>query len=111
MCVLFPGRGSLRGAKAMVLCEMAEADTGVKLPAGGGADGKPLALLLGHEHPLARMVETSYAVGTEVHDVALELREDAAISRFLVSIFSLGRGPGPSEKIDRKSTRLNSSHT
>src|SRR5216683_456623 len=85
----------LLDAEGMVLFANAEAQTRLKLPAGGGADGKPLALLLGHEHPLARMVETSYAVGTEVHDVALELREDAAISRFLVSIFSLGRGPGP----------------
>src|SRR6266852_1895854 len=85
----------LLDAEGMVLFANAEAQTRLKLPAGGGADGKPLALLLGHEHPLARMVETSYAVGTEVHDVALELREDGAISRFLVSIFSLGRGPEP----------------
>jgi signal transduction histidine kinase len=81
----------LLDAEGMVLFANAEAQTRLKLP----ADGKPLALLLGHEHPLARMVETSYAVGTEVHDVALELREDGAISRFLVSIFSLGRGPEP----------------
>ncbi len=85
----------LLDAEGMVLFANAEAQTRLKLPAGGGADGKPLALLLGHEHPLARMVETSYTVGTEVHDVALELREDGAISRFLVSIFSLGRGPEP----------------
>src|SRR5260370_219396 len=85
----------LLDAEGRVLSAKPGAQPRLKLPAGGGADGKPLALLLGHEHPLARMVETSYAVGTEVHDVALELREDGATSRFLVSIFSLGRGPGP----------------
>jgi signal transduction histidine kinase len=60
------------------------------LPAGGVTDGKPLWLLLGRAHPLARMIETVYATRTEVHDVALQLGDGDDATRLLVSIFSLG---------------------
>jgi signal transduction histidine kinase len=55
----------------------------------------PLALLLGKSHPLADMVATAYTLGSEVHDVAIELRNGNESSRFLVSISSLGQGPEP----------------
>jgi len=78
-----------------VLFANAEAQAKLALPAAGAADGKPFGLLLGRDHPLARMVEMSYAIGSEAHDVALELGASESGERFLVSIFSLGRGPGP----------------
>ncbi|MGH7932538.1 MAG: ATP-binding protein [Candidatus Binataceae bacterium] len=85
----------LLDGQGVILFANAEAQGRLGLPAGGTADGKPLTLLLGREHPIARMVDTSYAVGTEVHDVALEMNDGAGTNRFLVSIFSLGRGPEP----------------
>jgi signal transduction histidine kinase len=78
-----------------VLFANADAQGRLGLPAGGLADGKPLSLLLGKEHPLARLVETAYAVGSEIHDVPIELRNGRDPIRFLVSIFSLGPGPEP----------------
>ncbi|MGH8012956.1 MAG: ATP-binding protein [Candidatus Binataceae bacterium] len=87
----------LLDGQGMILFANAEAQGRLGLPAGGAADGKPFALLLGRDHPIARMVDTSYAVGTEVHDVALEMNDGdgGGLNRFLVSIFSLGRGPEP----------------
>lgn len=85
----------LLDATGAILFANTEAQSRLGLPAGGTADGKPLAVLLGRDHPLARMTETSYSVGSEVHDVALELGENGSAGRFLVSIFSLGRGPEP----------------
>lgn len=79
----------------MVLFANAEAQGRLGLPAGGLADGKPLKLLLSKEHPLVRMTETVFVTGTEVHDVALALDDEPNSNRFLVSIFSLGRGPEP----------------
>ena len=64
------------------------------LPA-GLAEGKRLSLLIGKDNPLERMVETAYATGTEVRDVALDLTEGGDPNRVLVSIFSLGHGPEP----------------
>jgi signal transduction histidine kinase len=86
--LLLDGSGS-------VLFANAEAQGRLGLPAGGLADGKPLALLLGRDSPLARMVETAYAAGTEVRDVALDLTTGNDHNRLIVSIFSLGQGPEP----------------
>jgi signal transduction histidine kinase len=73
-----------------VLFANEEASGRLGLPAGGLTDGKPLCLLLGRAHPLARMVETVYATRTEVHDVALQLGSGENATRLLISIFSLG---------------------
>ena len=86
--VLLDNRGAILFANA-------EAQGRLGLPAGGIADGKPLALLLGKSHPLADMVATAYTLGSEVHDVAIELKNGNDSSRFLVSISSLGQGPEP----------------
>jgi signal transduction histidine kinase len=86
--LLLDGSGS-------VLFANAEAQGRLGLPAGGLAEGKPLSLLLGRNSPLARMVDTAYAAGTEVRDVALDLSNDDEHSRLIVSIFSLGQGPEP----------------
>jgi signal transduction histidine kinase len=85
----------LLDANGSVLFANEEAQGRLGLPAGGLAEGKPLALLLGHDSPLARMVETAYAAGTEVRDVALDLTADDEPNRLIVSIFSLGQGPEP----------------
>jgi len=78
-----------------ILFANAEAQGRLGLPSGGVADGKPLRLLLGRDHPLSRLVGTAYAVGNEVHDVALELDDDDGGVRLLVSIFALGNTPIP----------------
>jgi signal transduction histidine kinase len=88
----------LLDARGVVLFANNEAHGRLGLPAGGSANGKPLRMLIGRDHPLARTIETAYAVGSEVHDLALDLGEGgegAARGRLLVSIFSLGRGPEP----------------
>jgi signal transduction histidine kinase len=85
----------LLDANGSVLFANEEAQGRLGLPAGGLAEGKPLALLLGNDSPLARMVETAYAAGTEVRDVALDLSSDDEPNRLIVSIFSLGQGPEP----------------
>lgn len=85
----------LLDAQAAVLFANDEALGQLGMPAGGRSNGKPLSLLLGKEHPLVRMVLTSYAAATGVNDVALELGDDKNSKRLLVSIFPLGRGPQP----------------
>lgn len=85
----------LLDARGHILFANAEAQGKLGLPAGGLSDGKPLNLLLGKDHPLTRMVESAYIVGSEVRDVAVELGSGASAIRVLVSIFSLGRGPEP----------------
>jgi signal transduction histidine kinase/HAMP domain-containing protein len=85
----------LLDAGGAVLFANAEAQGRLGLPAGGLAEGKPLNLLIGKDNPLERMVETAYATGTEVRDVALDLTEGGTPNRVLVSIFSLGHGPEP----------------
>jgi signal transduction histidine kinase/HAMP domain-containing protein len=85
----------LLDANGSVLFANSEAQGRLGLPAGGLAEGKPLALLLGNDSPLARMVETAYAAGTEVRDVALDLTTNSEPNRLIVSIFSLGQGPEP----------------
>lgn len=72
-----------------------EAHGRLGLPAGGVADGKALTLLLGKSHPLSEMISTAYALGTEVHDVPIELKNHNERARFLVSISPLGQGPEP----------------
>lgn len=85
----------LLDGKGSVLFANAEAQSRLGLPAGGLAEGKPLTLLIGSSSPLARMVETAYAAGTEVRDVALDLTTESGTNRLIVSIFSLGQGPEP----------------
>ena len=65
------------------------------MPAGGLAEGKPLKLLLGSNHPLLRAIETATATGTELRDAALELTAGQTPERLLVSLFALGHGPEP----------------
>lgn len=81
--------------RGSILFANAEAQGRLGLPAGGLADGKPLALLLGKSHPLTEMVANAYMLGSEVHDVPIELKIGNDTSRFLVSISSLGQGPEP----------------
>ncbi len=85
----------LLDARGHVLFANGEAQGKLGLPAGGLADGRPLNMLLGREHPLNRMIESAYTVGSEVRDVAIELGRGASAMRVLVSIFSLGQGPEP----------------
>ena len=85
----------LLDAHGHVLFANAEAQGKLGLPAGGLADGRPLTLLLGRDHPLNRMIENAYVIGSEVRDVAMELGQGATAMRVLVSIFSLGQGPEP----------------
>jgi signal transduction histidine kinase len=85
----------LLDARGHVLFANAEAQGKLGLPAGGLADGRPLSLLLGRDHPLNRMIENAYVIGSEVRDVAIELGRGSTAMRVLVSIFSLGRGPEP----------------
>jgi signal transduction histidine kinase len=84
----------LDGAGA-VLFANAEALERLGLPAGGLAEGKPLKLLLGSNHPLLRAIETATATGTELRDAALELTAGQTPERLLVSLFALGHGPEP----------------
>ncbi len=85
----------LLDASGSVLFVNPEAQERLGLPAGGVAEGKPLPLLLGRDHPLSRLIETAYATGTEMRDVALDLGPDGQPSRLLVSISSLGQSPEP----------------
>jgi signal transduction histidine kinase len=79
----------------VVLFANTEAQSRLGLPAGGLAEGKPLNQLIGQDNSLIRMTETAYTAGTEVRDVPVEFGEGANPNRFLVSVFSLGRGPEP----------------
>ena len=63
------------------------------LPAGGLAQGKALAALIGESHPLVRVMRTAKAAGTELRDVAIEQGRGKDKSRLLVSIFPLGHDP------------------
>ena len=85
----------LLDAQGSLLFANAEAFGRLGLPAGGLVEGKRLNFLLGKDHPLARLVEAAYRTGAEVHDAPLELSDENAQGRFLVSIFSLGQGPEP----------------
>ncbi len=72
-----------------------EAQARLGLPSGGLADGKQIRALLGHNHPLIPIIDSAYSTGNEVHDIAVELGDGPALTRLLVSIFSLGQGPEP----------------
>jgi signal transduction histidine kinase len=85
----------LLDAGGAVLFANAEAQERLALPAGGLAEGKPLKLLLGTDHPLIRAIETATATGVEPRDAALELTPGQAPERLLVSLFALGHGPEP----------------
>src|SRR5262249_29931228 len=85
----------LLDSRGLILFANAEAQGRLGLPAGGLADGKPLTLLLGRDHPLTSLISNAYTMGSEVHDVAIELKESGSTSQFLTSIFSLGQGPEP----------------
>jgi signal transduction histidine kinase len=78
-----------------VLFANAEAQERLGLPAGGLAEGKPLKLLLGSNHPLIRAIETAAVTGIELHDAALELTRGETPDRLLFSLFALGPGPEP----------------
>lgn len=78
---------------ATVLFANAEAEGRLGLPAGGIADGKPLARLLGDDNPLVRIVETARNAGQGVHDVPIEIGDGAHRVHFLVSVLALGLEP------------------
>ncbi|HEY2524217.1 MAG TPA: ATP-binding protein [Candidatus Binataceae bacterium] len=78
-------------ADGMVRFSNDDAQGRLGLPAGGLAQGKPLAALLSESHPLVRVVRTAMAAGTELRDVAIEEGRGKEKSRLLVSIFPLGR--------------------
>ncbi len=85
----------LLDAGGLILFCNGEAQARLGLPSGGLADGKQIRALLGHSHPLIPMLDSAYSTGNEVHDIAVELNDGPAPIRLLVSIFSLGQGPGP----------------
>ncbi|MBV8771529.1 MAG: PAS domain-containing protein [Deltaproteobacteria bacterium] len=85
----------LLDAAGAVLFANDEANEKLGLPAGGLAEGKPLKLLLGGDHPLIRAIETATATGIELRDAAIELTPDHTSERLLVSLFALGHGPEP----------------
>jgi nitrogen fixation/metabolism regulation signal transduction histidine kinase len=78
---------------ANVLFANAEAEGRVGLPAGGIADGKPLARLLGDHNPLVRIVETARAARQGIHDVPIEMDDGAGRAHFLVTVLALGLEP------------------
>ncbi|HJU29748.1 MAG TPA: ATP-binding protein [Candidatus Binataceae bacterium] len=77
-----------------ILFANSEAQGRLGLPAGGLAEGKPLDTFIGHDNPLARVIETARSTGTEVRDVAVEPGGGSS-SRLLVSVFALGHGLEP----------------
>jgi signal transduction histidine kinase len=85
----------LLDAGGAVLFANAEAQDRLGLPASGLAEGKPLKLLLGSNHPLIHAIETATATGIEPRDAALDLTPGQTPERLLVSLFALGHGPEP----------------
>jgi signal transduction histidine kinase len=84
----------LLDSSGAILFANAEATARLSLPAGGMTNGRHLALLIGRNNPLTRMIDAVYATGTEAHDVALQLG-DSSSDRLLVSILSLGNTRDP----------------
>jgi len=80
-------------SNATVLFANAEAEGRLGLPAGGIAGGKPLARLLGDDNPLVRVVDTAHHAGQGVHDVPIEMGDEAYRVHFLVSVLALGLEP------------------
>jgi signal transduction histidine kinase/HAMP domain-containing protein len=83
----------LLDAAGVVRFSNEEAQGRLGLPAGGLAQGKPLAALLGENHPLVNMAQTARAAATELRDVAVEQGRGRHKIPLLVSIFPLGRDP------------------
>jgi signal transduction histidine kinase len=61
-------------------------------PNAGAIEGVPLTSVLGREHPLLPLVQTTLETGTEAHDVPVELSDGAT---FLVSFFRMGQERKP----------------
>ncbi|HVB80669.1 MAG TPA: ATP-binding protein [Candidatus Binataceae bacterium] len=80
----------LLDADGMVRFSSDDAQGRLGLPAGGLAQGKPLAELIGESHPLVSTARTARAAGTELRDVVIEEGRGKHKSRLLVSIFPLG---------------------
>ena len=80
----------LLDAEGIVRFSNDDAQGRLGLPAGGLAQGKSLAALIGDRHPLVNMARTAKAAGTELRDVAIEEGHGKDKSRLLVSIFPLG---------------------
>ena len=84
----------LLDADGLVRFTNEEAPGRLGLPAGGMADGKPLASFLGRDHPLVRLAKNSVASGVEMRDVAVEIGAGDKSTRLLASAFPLGRRNG-----------------
>src|SRR3984893_14538112 len=80
----------LLGADGIVRFSNDDAQGRLGLPAGGLAQGKSLAALIGERHPPVQQGRTAKAAGTELRDVAIEQGHGKDKSRLLVSIFPLG---------------------
>lgn len=81
-------------ARGTLLFANPEAQSRLRLAA--NSEGKPLNILLGANHPLTQLVTPALSLGTEVHDVAIELGDNGADpTRALVSIFSMGQSHAP----------------
>jgi HAMP domain-containing protein len=78
---------------AKVLFANSEAEGRIGLPAGGIAAGKPIAMLLGNDNPLVRIVETARNVGQEIHDVPIEMDDGTHRVHFLITVLTLGLEP------------------
>ncbi|HYL58312.1 MAG TPA: ATP-binding protein [Candidatus Acidoferrales bacterium] len=61
-------------------------------PDASAIEGAPLASILGREHPLLPLVQTTLETGTEAHDVPVELPSGGT---FLVSFFRMGQERKP----------------
>lgn len=83
----------LLDAAGAILFANEEAEGRLGLPAGGLAIGRPLEALLGAPNALVRLVNTALTAGTGLNDVAVELGDRAGRVHFLVSIFTVARGP------------------
>lgn len=71
-----------------------EAEGRLGLPAGGLANGKPLATLLGESNALVRIVNAALNAGADLNDVPIRMGDGAGSVHFLVSAFVVGRTPG-----------------
>jgi signal transduction histidine kinase len=79
-------------ADATILFSNTEAQARLGLSP-SASEGRPLPLLLGHAHPMVRMVEAALRAGTEAHDVAIDIGNSSQHSvPCLISIFPLSRG-------------------
>jgi signal transduction histidine kinase len=63
------------------------------LPAGGLANGKALATLIGQNHPLLKVVGAAKEAGVQLRDVAINLQNGRDNKVLVVSVFPMGRDP------------------